>query len=103
MLIQRLLAPSLRQHFFLFGARGVGKSTLLAKLFPSAIAHTVNLLDPMTEERLSINPGELRDIVRALPVNITHIIIDEIQKIPKLLDVVHILIEEKKKTFVMAG
>lgn len=103
MLIQRLLFPSLRQHFFLFGARGVGKSTLLAKLFSSKIAYTVNLLDPVTEERLSTYPGELRDIVHALPAKITHVIIDEVQKIPKLLDVVHILIEEKQKTFVMTG
>lgn len=103
MLVQRLICPSLRQHFFLFGARGVGKSTLLAQLFSSDQACIFNLLDPVVEERFNTNPRELLDIAHALPDTVTHIIIDEIQKIPKLLDVVHMLIEEKKKVFVMTG
>jgi len=103
MWIQRLLSPSMRQHFFLFGARGVGKSSLLSQLFSSTYTYTLNLLDPFIEERLMMNPGDLRKIVHGLPETITHVIIDEIQKIPKLLDVVHMLIEEKKKIFVMTG
>ena len=103
MLIKRLLRPSMDYHFFLFGARGVGKSTLLSQIFLPEHTVTLNLLDPSTEEQLINNPGELRNLVHALPDEITHIVIDEIQKIPKLLDVVHMLIEEKKKIFVMTG
>ena len=61
------------------------------------------MLDPDLEDRLVKRPGDLMDIVKALPSNITHVIIDEVQKVPKLLDVVHLLIEQKQKLFVMSG
>lgn len=90
-------------NFFLFGARGVGKSTLLAQLFDSKRTLILDLLDPMMEERLNRDPGELRSIVHGLSESVTHVVIDEIQKLPKLLDVVHQLIEEKRKKFIMTG
>lgn len=99
----RSLVPSLNQSFFLFGPRGAGKSTLLRTLFSVETSLYLDLLDFEIEDQLLKNPSELMHIVHALPDNITHVIIDEIQKIPKLLDIVHKLIEEKKKYFVLSG
>ena len=81
------------ESFFLFGARGVGKTTYIKGLryFPGSIY--INLLIAAQENRFSRNPDELIDIARALPKKPQHIIIDEIQKLPKLLDTAHELIE----------
>lgn len=100
----RLLKPSLHYHFFLFGARGSGKSTLLHQLF-NENAYWIDLLLPEEEDRFSSHPSLLFNIVEGLPSSITHLIIDEIQKVPKLLDVVHAIIESKKTavTLVMTG
>jgi predicted AAA+ superfamily ATPase len=95
MFIPRLLKLPLHHSLFLFGARGTGKSTLLQKLFPDSHTLRLDLLDIETEERLARRPRELVDIVHALPSSIKHVLIDAIQKIPKLLDTVHLLIEEK--------
>lgn len=103
MFIQRLLTLPKTHSFFLFGARGTGKSTLLNECFSSENTLCLDLLNIEVEERLARRPNELIDIVHALPEEVTHIMIDEIQKIPKLLDIVHLLIEEKKKIFIMTG
>lgn len=63
----------------------------------------LDLLDSDNESLFLRNPSELYAIVNALPETITHVIIDEIQKVPKLLDEVHRLIEEKKKIFILTG
>lgn len=108
MLIQRLIKLLESQNLLIFGARGTGKSTLLQQRFPASSVKRLDLLEAETEIRLTQNPDELRNIVHALPDKITHVIIDEIQKIPKLLDIVHLLIEElkfkeKKIFFVLTG
>lgn len=103
LLLKRIQNLSQKQNIFVFGPRGVGKSTLLHELFPSDRCLYLDLLNPEIENRLIKNPGDLIDIVKALPDSITHIIIDEIQKAPKLLDVVHLLIEQKQKLFIMSG
>src|SRR5262249_19806077 len=64
---------------------------------------TFNLLKIEIRERFLKNPDELSEVVRALPDHITHIVIDEVQKVPKLLDVIHDLIESTRKNFVMTG
>lgn len=55
------------------------------------------------QEEFLINPMRLAEKVSPLPESITHIVIDEIQKVPKLLDVVQLLMKETKKNFVMTG
>ncbi len=55
------------------------------------------------QERFLRNPDGLSEIVKALPNHITHIVIDEVQKVPKLLDVVHDLIESTDKHFILTG
>ncbi len=97
--IKRLLRPPDRS-FFLFGPRGVGKSTWLKKNLSNALYF--DLLDSSLYLELSRNPGNLE----AMAGNITEdswIVIDEIQKIPPLLDEVHRLMETKRSRFVLCG
>lgn len=97
--IQRsLLAP--KNSFFLFGARGVGKSTWLKKNFPQTLSY--NLLDQRLFLSLSKDPGSLKDELMTLPRK-AWVVLDEIQKIPTLLDVVHDLIEERSLRFALSG
>jgi len=63
----------------------------------------INLLEAKNENLFARNPDVLIDIVKALPATTTHIIIDEIQKLPKLLDIVHHLIETTNKLFILTG
>jgi len=103
MMFTRLLNLPKNKNFFLFGPRATGKSTLLRQLFSSEQALWIDLLNPKEEDRLARAPQELIDQVESLPEHISHVVIDEIQKLPRLLDVVHLLIERKKKIFVMTG
>ena len=79
-------------HFFLFGPRGTGKSTWLALVFPEAVV--VDLLSPSVERRFMAHPERLSELVAAHP-EAKVVVLDEVQKVPKLLDVVHQLIAEK--------
>ncbi len=103
-MLTRLLALPKNRSYFLFGARNTGKSTLVGQSCDPDKTLTINLLDVEQEERFSKNPSELIAIVRALPKQVTHVVIDEIQKIPALLSITHLLMEENKKLcFVLTG
>lgn len=102
MLFQRIVKLSKSHSFFLFGARATGKSTLLKAEFPTESCLYIDLLDPLMDERLANNPQELIAIIKAHPDK-KWIIIDEIQKIPKLLDVVHQLSANKSIKFALTG
>jgi predicted AAA+ superfamily ATPase len=104
-MFHRLINLPNNRSCFLFGARGTGKSTLLRATFPEASTHAYNLLEADTEDRLAGDPRLLEREVLALPEGITHIVIDEVQRIPRLLDVVHNLIETHHvpQVFVMTG
>lgn len=99
-LISRLFkAP--KQSFFLFGPRGTGKSTLLKQIYPNAL--WIDLLEPDVFRSYSSRPERLKEIIFAYPKKKV-IVIDEIQKIPELLNVVHSLIEKKiNKQFILTG
>lgn len=99
----RLRELTHKNSFFLFGARGTGKSTLLKQRFHQKECLWLDLLDTKIEDQFFRNPSHLYNIVKALPKEITHVIIDEIQKVPKLLDEVHRLIEETDKIFILTG
>ena len=99
----RLIQLCQQQSLFLFGARGVGKTTLLNNLPWLKNALMINLLEAKNENLFARNPDALIDIVKALPPTTSHIIIDEIQKLPKLLDIVHHLIETTNKLFILTG
>lgn len=101
----RLIEFSLEHSFFLFGPRGTGKSTLLKSQLKAKQEQCLwlDLLDISLEERFVRNPSELFAIVKALPAEVSYVVIDEIQKVPRLLDEVHRLIEETDKIFVLTG
>jgi predicted AAA+ superfamily ATPase len=82
---------------FLLGPRLVGKSTALRSFYPGS--RIINLLK--TEEYLSLlnDPTKLRSLAVAEGLTI----IDEIQRIPELLNEVHYLIEERGARFLMTG
>lgn len=89
------------QSYFLFGPRGTGKSTLVKHRHPDALL--INLLSASTRHIYLANPEKLLEVVRAQSKNKT-IIIDEIQKAPELLSLIHILIEEKQGwRFILTG
>lgn len=99
-LITRFFNPS-RGSFFLFGPRGTGKSTFVHQFFPDSL--TIDLLDPERVRFFSAKPERLKEMIAAYP-KAGSLIIDEIQKVPDLLPVVHSLIEEKKGwSFVLTG
>lgn len=81
--------------FFLFGARGTGKTALLKSLFHTNTLY-IDLLNLDKEAQYQLDPESLYKEISALPTSIKTIIIDEIQKVPKLLDVVHRTLEERK-------
>ena len=99
MTIPRILeAP--QRSFFLLGPRGVGKSTYLRDAFPDA--HVVELLSEDTYQRLLANPGLLAAELRAVRAD-RWVVLDEIQRLPALLNEVHRFIEERKMRFVLCG
>lgn len=97
---QRLLNIDKKNSFFLFGARGTGKSTLLRQEFAPDIV--IDLLDPKQESRFMARPEELLALGSTLKKG-TRVLIDEVQKVPALLDVVHKLIEENHLVFALSG
>lgn len=98
--IPRLLDPG-RDHFFLLGPRGTGKTSWCSHQYPDALR--VDLLSPVVLRRYSIEPEYLINVVQA-NTKARHIVIDEIQKLPTLLEVVHLLIERKtSQQFILTG
>jgi predicted AAA+ superfamily ATPase len=103
---KRMLNPLSNRSFFLFGPRGTGKSTLLNQVFDLKNSKKVlylDLLDPSYEKDFARTPERLIEIIDAYKTPPEWVVIDEIQKIPKLLDVVHKLIFEKKIKFALTG
>ena len=87
--------------FFLFGPRGTGKSTWLEAALPEA--YTVNLLLADVRRQLSGNPERLHSIVAEHPDK-SVFVIDEIQRVPDLLDSVHDIMEKSPHLkFVLTG
>jgi len=99
MILSRIIkAPE--QSFFLLGPRGSGKSTWLRATFPDA--HVIDLLSEETYQRLLANPGHFADELRAVPTG-RWVIVDEVQRLPNLLNEVHRFMEEKRLNFVLCG
>jgi predicted AAA+ superfamily ATPase len=98
--IPRFFSPP-KRSFFLFGPRGTGKSTWIGELFPDALR--LDLLDQTIHRELLARPERLAERVRGEPESRT-VVIDEVQRIPALLSVVHQLIEERRsRRFVLTG
>jgi len=97
--IQRLLKCPGRS-FFLFGPRGTGKSTWLSQALPDAFS--LDLLDASLYLELSRDPHRLEALIGSRKKG-AWIILDEIQKVPPLLDEVHRLMEKHKWNFALCG
>lgn len=97
---KQILVDSEGESLFLWGARQTGKSTLLKTLFPNALWFDLLLSD--VYERLSKQPSILRETILADRGN-KLVIIDEIQRIPELLNEVHWLISNHNTRFILSG
>ena len=95
------LAPLLEhKSFFLFGPRATGKTTLIRRqLMPSAFS--INLLNSQFYLRLAAEPFALEQLINESGKKL--IVIDEVQRLPELLNEVHRLIEEKNIRFLLTG
>ena len=86
--------------FFLLGIRGAGKSTWARERLPEA--HTVDLLDEALYHQVLADPGIFADRLRPLPQD-RWVVVDEIQRLPNLLNEVHRAIEERGVRFALLG
>jgi len=86
--------------FFLFGPRGTGKSTFVKRLKKKDTIY-LDFLDPDTFRTFSAFPETLIKTINA--GNPGLVIIDEVQKVPQILEVVHKIMEEKKIRFILTG
>jgi uncharacterized protein len=102
-MIQRLISPTKKNSFFLFGARGTGKSTFLHKQFKMKNPWFLDLLDPEIEDYYARAPKRLEQELKALKKKPDWVVIDEVQKVPRLLDMIHLLIERDGYKFILTG
>jgi predicted AAA+ superfamily ATPase len=90
-----------KSSYFLFGPRGTGKTTWLQQTYKDSIY--IDLLEPENYRKYNAHPERLIEVLEGNPDKKT-IIIDEIQKIPALLDLIHKLIEKKDgRRYIMTG
>lgn len=109
-MIRRLVNPSQSMSFFVFGARGTGKSTWLREHFAADAHLWIDLTDPAVERRYARRPEILLEEWKALNAHRQKtsqepvwVVVDEVQKIPVILDVVHVGIERLKIKFALTG
>lgn len=102
-MIQRIVNPLKTRSFFLFGPRGAGKTTALQTLFGPKGAIYINLLDLETQDQLLLDPTRFLGMIGGPQERLKPVIIDEIQKFPRLLDYVHSEIQKSKRIFIMTG
>jgi predicted AAA+ superfamily ATPase len=100
---QRLINLSKSNSFYLFGARGTGKSTLLKTTFATSQSLYIDLLDPEIAEPLLAHPEKLKQLLEPHIGKKSWVILDEVQKVPALLDLVHQYIERKSFHFALTG
>jgi len=95
----RLLKAPKNKSFFLFGPRGTGKTTWVQKTFPKALY--LDLLESELFNDLLASPQRLKKFI---PARFSDwIIIDEVQRVPEILNEVHRLIEKEKRKFILTG
>lgn len=89
-----------RSSFFLFGPRGCGKTTWLKQKFPKA--KLISLLDESIYQSYLADPSIFYQVAKRAKQG-DWIVLDEVQRLPNLLNEVHRLIEEKQLKFAMTG
>jgi uncharacterized protein len=104
--IQRMLClnDTLRtRSVFLLGPRQTGKSSYLRNQLSSQPDFTFNLLNQKTFLELSANPTRMRSAIIASQKKGCLVVIDEVQKLPQILNEVHLLMEEHDTKFILTG
>lgn len=107
-MFHRIINTSKTNSFFLFGARGTGKSTYILANYSGNDTLYIDLLNPEKEAILFKSPNLLVEWINAHDPKLRRVVIDEVQKLPKLLDLVHQQIEESKRAekplqFILTG
>lgn len=107
-MFHRIINLPQTHSFFLFGARGTGKTTLLRHLCPSENTVFVDLLNLEQETGFIRDPERFGRLIDGLSPTIRVVVVDEIQRVPRLLDVIHRKLEERKRRgtplqFIMTG
>jgi uncharacterized protein len=98
-LLSNVLSKNIKNSAFLFGPRGTGKTSFLKEMFPDALY--IDLLEAPIRRELQSNPTRLNALI---PPKFNHVVIlDEVQRVPELLDEVHRLIESRKIRFILTG
>jgi predicted AAA+ superfamily ATPase len=103
-MISRCVNLPKNRHFFLFGPRQTGKSSLVKTAFGAEEVLYINLLLSREYRRLKIDPGLIASDVSGRATGIRYVVIDEVQKVPEILDEVHQLIESPNAPyFILTG
>ncbi|MDZ7291545.1 MAG: AAA family ATPase [candidate division KSB1 bacterium] len=107
-MFHRIINLPKTHSFFLFGARGTGKTTLLRHLCTPESTLFVDLLNLEEETGFIRDPERLGRLIDGLSPAIRVVVVDEIQRVPRLLDVIHRKLEERKRRgtplqFIMSG
>ena len=106
-MIPRIVNCSKTKSFFLFGGRATGKSSYLlkqwSKQFKKSDLFWIDLLEPEKEREFNLRPSSLAEQISALKKKPKFVVIDEVQKAPKLLDVAHYLIQKQNIKFALTG
>ncbi|MBF0104136.1 MAG: ATP-binding protein [Deltaproteobacteria bacterium] len=101
-MFHRLITPLESTSFFIFGARGTGKTSFLREFFKGKNVYWLDFLEPELEFSYSQNPSQLKQELD-LRTGVEWVVLDEIQKVPSLLNVVHQLIESTSLRFALTG
>lgn len=95
----RLITPPANKSFFLFGPRGTGKTTWVKSTFPKALY--LDLLEAEIFNDFLANPQRLENYI---PKDFSdYVVIDEVQRVPEILNEVHRLIEKENRKFILTG
>ena len=103
-MIQRNPAEfSKTNSFFLFGARGTGKTTLLHSLFSKKDTLFIDLLNVSLFEEFLFDLSRFEALINTKQNRNKRVVVDEVQKLPRLLDIIHAQIQKKKRQFILTG
>ena len=94
------LIPAPRQSFFLLGVRGAGKSTWARRQFPDALR--IDLLDEGRYQDYLVDPSLFAAELETVPAG-SWVVVDEVQRLPNLLNEVHRFIEDRRLRFALLG
>jgi uncharacterized protein len=102
-MIKRACNLSKANSFFLFGPRGTGKTTLLEQVYSPEDTVFIDLLDSAVFDELVLDPSRFAALIDTQDNIGKRVVIDEVQKLPLLLDTVHLQIQKRKRQFILTG